>query len=179
MATATISKNTVNNTANNTVNTAATRVITLPTGQSVTEYTPKSVAEDVPARAKCRVRGVTFGKRQRYLRNLMKLNAKGAWIKVFLEAEPNNPADPNAVRVKAVYTAPKSANNAENTAGGKPEYHFVTLGYLPREYAARIQDLEALVVTNWSINDYFDYQRSTNTYSMRLRIVNKNLDGMN
>ena len=174
MATATISKNTVNNT----VNTAATRVITLPTGQSVTEYTPASVAEDVPARAKCRVRGVTFGKRQRYLRNLMKLNAKGAWIKVFLEAEPNNPADPNAVRVKAVYTAPKSANNAgDNT--DKPEYHFVTLGYLPREYAARIQDLEALVVTNWSINDYFDYQRSTNTYSMRLRIVNKNLDGMN
>lgn len=174
MATATISKNTANNTAN----TATTRVITLPTGQSVTEYTPKSVAQDVPARAKCRVRGVTFGKRQRYLRNLMKLNAKGAWIKVFLEAEPNNPADPNAVRVKAVYAAPKSANN-ERDSTDKPEYHFVTLGYLPREYAARIQDLEALVVTNWSINDYFDYQRSTNTYSMRLRIVNKNLDGMN
>lgn len=85
-----------------------------------------------------KVAGVTFGARQNILALMSHPGTRNKWA-VWLQREPDNPADPNAIAVLV----------ARRTGTGTSVVH--RIGYLPRELAADLAGKPVPQVINWRV----------------------------
>ena len=139
----------------------------------VTVYTPASVYTDAPARANVHVAGVTFDNRQNKLAYINRMATKyHAWWRVVLRREPKNQTDPNAIAVHVVLIT-KTPDKS-----GKKQ-HWIKVGYLPKEYARLVHDINDIVVDNATINPWRDFKTGKLSYSMKLHCINTTLDDQN
>lgn len=83
-----------------------------------------------------KVAGVTFGARQNILAMMSHPGSRQVWV-VWLQREPDNPADPNAIAVMA----------ARQRGNGTATVYRV--GYIPRELAAELAGRPLPKVVSW------------------------------